>query len=51
MKTINLCGEKGCCPVVKIGEDHVEIGEEGNLCQLSMKEWNALKKKIKKGEA
>ncbi len=46
MKIVNLCGEQSCCPVVKIGEEHVEIGEEGNLCHLKKSEWETLKKKI-----
>ena len=35
MKTITLCSKGSCCPVVKLSSDHVEIGEEGNLCILS----------------
>jgi hypothetical protein len=46
MKIVNLCGEQSCCPVVKIGEERVEIGEEGNLCTLKKSEWETLKKKI-----
>jgi len=46
MKVVTLCGEKSCCPVIKIGEKHVEIGEAGNLCRLKMSEWETLKKKI-----
>ncbi len=47
---IYLCGEKGCCPSVDVGNDMVTIGEEGNKCQLSMNEWNELKQKIISGE-
>jgi hypothetical protein len=50
MKIITLCGEKSCCPVVKIGEEKVEIGEEGNLCVLKKSEWETLKKKILENE-
>jgi hypothetical protein len=32
--------------VVKIDEERVEIGEEGNLCVLKKNEWETLKKKI-----
>jgi hypothetical protein len=31
MKIVNLC-TKGCCPVVKITDEHVEIGEKQHLC-------------------
>ena len=50
MKIITLCREGSCCPVVKLAEDHVEIGEEGNLCVLTDSEWETLKSKIKNGE-
>lgn len=46
MKVITLCSQGSCCPVVKIAEDHVEIGEEGNLCVLNLNEWETLKNKI-----
>ncbi len=46
MKVVTLCGEKGCCPVVKVDEERVEIGEDGNLCVLKKSEWETLKKKI-----
>ena len=45
MKVMELCGS-GHCPVVKIEDDRVEIGEEGNLCILSRLEWETLKAKI-----
>jgi hypothetical protein len=51
MKIVNLCREGSCCPVVKIGDDRVEIGESGNLCVLTVAEWNTLKSKIMDGEA
>lgn len=50
MKIINLCSSKSCCPVVKISDDRVEIGEEGNLCVLKKEEWETLKQKIVEGE-
>lgn len=46
MKIVNLCKEGSCCPVVKLADDHVEIGEEGNLCSLTIAEWETLKGKI-----
>ena len=49
-KTFYLCGEKGCCPVVKVGKNEVRIGEEGNLCVLKKSEWDTLISKIKSGE-
>ncbi|MEM2918197.1 MAG: hypothetical protein QXY62_01690 [Candidatus Altiarchaeota archaeon] len=50
MPTYTLCGKTGCCPVVKIEKDFVEIGEEGNLVKLKKSEWDTLVRKIKKGE-
>lgn len=49
-KIVNLCGSGDCCPVVKVTDDRVEIGEEGNLCVLKMSEWETLKKKVLGGE-
>ncbi len=46
MKVINLCGQSSCCPVVKIDDDRVEIGEKDNLCVLTKNEWEVLKQKI-----
>ena len=46
MKIVTLCREGSCCPVVKLLDKHVEIGEEGNLCKLTMQEWDTLKSKI-----
>jgi hypothetical protein len=46
LKIVSLCGEQSCCPVVKIDEDHVEIGETDNVCVLKKDEWEILKKKI-----
>ena len=50
MKIVNLCSHGSCCPVVKITDDHIEIGEEGNLCVLTSEEWETLKNKILKRE-
>ena len=45
MKIVNLCGS-GHCPVVKLDDDHVEIGEKDNTCILTKSEWEVLKEKI-----
>ena len=45
-KIVNLCSEGSCCPVVKISDKKVEIGEEGNMCVLKLGEWEALKRKV-----
>ena len=49
MKIVNLCGS-GHCPVIKIGEEHVEIGEKDNICVLTQSEWEVLKQKVLNGE-
>ena len=46
MKVVSLCHPGSCCPVVKIDEEHVEIGEKDNLCVLTKGEWEILKQKI-----
>ena len=46
MKIITLCGQDSCCPVVKITDEHVEIGEKDNLCVLTKSQWETLKDKI-----
>jgi hypothetical protein len=46
MKIVNLCKEGSCCPVLKLDDNHVEIGEEGNLCTLTTEQWETLKNKI-----
>ncbi len=45
MKIIELCGS-GHCPVVKLDGERVEIGETGNVCVLSLSQWEVLKQKI-----
>ena len=45
MKIVNLCGS-GHCPVVKIDDEHVLIGEKDNVCVLAKSEWEVLKQKI-----
>ncbi len=49
MKVVELCG-KGHCPVVKIADEHVEIGEKDNVCILTRDEWEVLKQKVLSGE-
>lgn len=46
MKIVSLCAPDSCCPVVKIDDDRVEIGEKDNTCVLNKSEWEALKKKM-----
>ncbi len=46
MKIVSLCKEGSCCPVVKIADEHVEIGEKDNVCVLTKSEWETLKQKI-----
>ncbi len=46
MKIVNFCGSGQCCPVVKIADERVEIGEKDNVCVLTKSEWEALKQKI-----
>jgi hypothetical protein len=46
MKIVSLCGDKSCCPVVRISDEKVEIGEDGNLCILKLDEWESLKSKV-----
>jgi len=51
MKVITLCSSGTCCPVVKVDQNRVEIGEDGNLCVLTLEQWETLKRKIQQGEA
>ena len=46
MKIVSLCGQDSCCPVVKIADERVEIGERDNICVLTKSEWEVLKQKI-----
>ncbi len=50
MKIVNLCKEGSCCPVVKISEQQVKIGEKSNTCVLTKDEWEVLRQKIINGE-
>ena len=46
MKIVSLCKAGSCCPVVKLTDTQVEIGEKDNTCILTIAEWEILKKKI-----
>lgn len=50
MKIVKLCREGSCCPVVKVTDEYVEIGEKDNVCILKKTEWQTLKEKILGGE-
>ncbi len=50
MKIVSLCGGDSCCPVVRITDEHVEIGEKDNTCVLTREQWETLKEKIVAGE-
>ena len=50
MKIVKLCGGCTRCPVVKITDTQVEIGEKGNICVLTKDQWETLKDKIFKKE-
>ena len=50
MKIVNLCAAGSCCPVVKITDTRVEIGEKNNACILTKTQWETLKEKILKKE-
>lgn len=50
MKIVKLCREGSCCPVVKVTDEYVEIGEKDNVCILKKTEWQTLKEKILEGE-
>jgi len=46
MKIVSLCSSGACCPVVKITDTEVEIGEGENTCRLTNMQWETLKEKI-----
>jgi hypothetical protein len=46
MKIVKLCKEGSCCPIVKVTDTQVEIGEKGNICVLTKAQWEVLKEKI-----
>lgn len=49
MKIVTLCQAGSCCPVVKITDTQVEIGEDENTCILTLEQWDTLKSKIIEG--
>ncbi len=46
MKIVSLCAPGEHCPVVKIADEYVKIGEKDNICVLTKSEWEILKQKI-----
>jgi hypothetical protein len=46
MKIVSLCAAGSCCPVVKITDKQVEIGEKDNICVLTKEQWESLREKI-----
>ena len=46
MKIVTLCTQGTCCPVLKIMDNRVEIGENENTCILTMEQWDTLKARI-----
>ena len=46
MKIVSLCHSDSSCPVVKIDDERVEIGEKDNICVLTKSEWEILKQKV-----
>jgi len=50
MKIVTLCREGSCCPVVKITDERIVIGEKDNTCVLTRAQWETLKQKILKKE-
>ena len=50
MKIVSLCSSCQACPVVKIDDDRIEIGEKDNICVLTREQWETLKQKVLDGE-
>ncbi|MGQ0535960.1 MAG: hypothetical protein ACT4PT_07795 [Methanobacteriota archaeon] len=48
-RKVYLCGKDGCCPALEFAKESVLIGEAGNLCKLSLSEWNELRALIRTG--
>lgn len=46
MKIVSLCSSDKCCPVVKIMDTEVLIGEKDNTCILTKEQWETLRAKI-----
>lgn len=49
-KTVMLCPECGACPEIRLWDNEVIIGEEGNMVKLKVDEWNEIVDKILSGE-
>ncbi len=49
-RTVTLCPECGACPEIKLYDNEVLIGEEGNMVKLKRDEWNTIVDKILSGE-
>lgn len=49
-RTVTLCPECGACPEIKLFDDEVLIGEEGNVVRLKAGEWNSIVDMILTGE-
>ena len=49
-KVVSLCGKCAQCPRVKLTDVRVEIGENGNLCVLTLEQWENLRSKILSNE-
>ena len=45
-KVVKLCQAGSCCPVVRVTDDDVTIGEGNNTCVLTSEQWDILKEKI-----
>jgi hypothetical protein len=50
MRIVSLCGGRCSCPVVKITDERVEIGEKDNTCVLTKEQWETLREKIQSKE-
>jgi hypothetical protein len=50
MRVVSLCSSCSQCPVVRVTDAQVEIGEKGNTCVLTKEQWETLKDKILKKE-
>lgn len=55
MTSVVLCGGGVCdsvkdCPVVDVRDDCVVIGEDDNICTLTLEQFDILKEKIKNEE-
>ena len=45
-KIVKLCKEGSCCPMVKVTDEKVVIGEDENTCVLTREQWEILKGKV-----